>query len=53
MAVNASCASFNEQLQNDHLTLDDGSLVEISIYTICEGKTKSPQCCEEDIFCEV
>ena len=53
MAVNASCTSFNEQLQNDHLTLDDGSLVEISIYPSCEGKTKSPQCCEEDIFCEV
>ena len=53
MAVNASCASCNEQIQNDHLTIDDGSLVEISIYPSCEVKIKSPQCCGEDMFCEV
>ena len=53
MAVNASCASCNEQIQNDHLTIDDGSLVEISIYPSCEVKIKSPQCCGEYMFCEV
>ena len=53
MAVNASCASCDEQLQNDHLTLDDGSLVHISICPSCEGKIKSPQFCGEDMFCEV
>ena len=31
MAVNASCASCDEPLRNDYLTLDDGSKVQISI----------------------
>ena len=52
MAVNASCASCDEPLRNDYLTLEDGNKVQISIYPSCEGKIKSPQCCGEDMLCE-
>ena len=31
MAVNASCASCDEPLRNDYLTLEDGNKVQISI----------------------
>ncbi|MAP99200.1 MAG: hypothetical protein CMC51_00030 [Flavobacteriaceae bacterium] len=53
MAVNATCAKCNVPLKNDHLDLDDGSVVQISICTICHGKIKSPQCCGEDMFCQL
>ncbi len=52
MAVNASCASCDEPLINDYLTIDDGTKVQISICPSCEGKIKSPQCCGEDMLCE-
>ena len=52
MAVNASCASCDEPLRNDYLTLEDGNRVQISICPSCEGKIKSPQCCGEDMLCE-
>ena len=51
MAVNASCATCDQPLENDHLSLDDGSEVQISICISCEGKIKSPQCCGEDMNC--
>jgi len=53
MAVNASCAKCDQSLENDHLTLDDGTVVQISICLNCEGKIKSPQCCGEDMSCSV
>ncbi|MDA0773215.1 MAG: hypothetical protein O3A16_00180 [Bacteroidetes bacterium] len=53
MKVNASCATCNVPLQNDWLTLDDGSQVQISICPNCAGKIKSPQCCGQDMLCEV
>ena len=52
MAVNASCASCDEPLRNDYLTLEDGNKVHISIYPYIEGKIESPQCCGEDMLCE-
>ena len=51
MAVNATCAKCNEPLQDDILTLDDGSQVQISKCTECQGKIKAPQCCGEDMTC--
>tara|TARA_B100000902_G_scaffold253129_1_gene239552 strand:- start:3648 stop:3839 length:192 start_codon:yes stop_codon:yes gene_type:complete len=51
MAVNATCAKCNEPLQDDILTLDDGSQVQISKCPECQGKIKSPQCCGEDMTC--
>ena len=53
MAVNASCASRNEPLINDHLSLDNGQVVQISMCPECKGKIKSPQCCGEDMTCQV
>lgn len=45
MSVNASCAKCDQLLENDYLSLDDGSQVQISICRHCEGKIKSPLCC--------
>ena len=53
MAVNASCSKCDKALENDHLTLDDGTVVQISIYRSCEGKIKSPQCCGSDMSCSI
>ena len=42
MAVNASCASCDEPLRNDHLKLDDGTTVQISICPSCEESISFP-----------
>ena len=51
MAVNASCAKCNRPLEDDVLTIDDGSQVQISKCPECQGKIKSPQCCCEEMTC--
>lgn len=53
MQVNAQCAKCNTPLQNDWLSLDDGTKVQISICPDCSGKIKSPMCCGEDMSCSV
>ena len=53
MSVNASCGKCDTPLENDHLTLDDGTVVQISICPSCLGKIKSPLCCGEDMTCAV
>lgn len=53
MSVNATCGKCDTPLVNDHLVLDDGSSVQISKCPSCLGKIKSPQCCGEDMICEV
>ena len=53
MSVNASCGKCDTPLENDHLTLDDGTTVQISKCPSCLGKINSPQCCGEDMTCEV
>jgi hypothetical protein len=53
MSVNASCGKCNLPLQNDHLTLDNGTVVQISKCPSCEGKIKSPLCCGEDMSCNI
>ena len=49
MAVNASCAKWDSPLVDCALTLDDGTVVQISKYPECEGKIKNPQCCGTDM----
>lgn len=51
MSVNASCGACNIPLENDVLTRDDGSTVQISKCPGCEGKIKSPLCCGVDMTC--
>jgi hypothetical protein len=53
MSVKATCGTCDVPLENGHLTLDDGSQVQISQCPSCEGKIKSPQCCGADMSCEV
>ncbi len=53
MAVNASCAKCNKPLINDHITVGDGSKVQVSKCPECEGMIKSPQCCGVDMACSV
>jgi len=51
MAVNATCAKCGAELVNDSLTLDDGTVVQISKCPNGHGKIKSPMCCGEDMTC--
>ena len=53
MSVKAQCGKCDLPLENDFLTLDNGSQVQISKCPSCEGKIKSPQCCGEDMNCEM
>ena len=49
MAVNASCAKCDTPLVDGTLTLDDGTVVQISNCPECEGKIKNPLCCDADM----
>ena len=51
MAVNATCAKCGAELVNDSLTLEDGSVVQISKCPNGHGKIKSSMCCGEDMTC--
>ena len=51
MSVNATCGKCNIPLQNGYITLNDGSQVQVSKCSSCEGKIKSPLCCGEDMSC--
>lgn len=53
MSVNASCAKCDRPLENGHLSLGDGSEVQISQCPSCDGKIKSPQCCGADMNCSL
>ena len=50
MAVNATC---DAPLENDMLTIDDGTQVQISKCPNEHGKIKSPLCCGQDMTCTV
>jgi len=45
MAVNATYAKCDAPLENDLLTIDDGTQVQISKCPNEHGKIKSPLCC--------
>jgi len=53
MAVNATCAKCNDPLENDMLSKDDGTQVQISKCPNGHGKIKSPLCCGQDMTCKV
>ena len=53
MAVNATCAKCDVPLENDMLTIDNGTQVQISKYPNEHGKIKSPLCCGQDMTCNV
>jgi len=53
MAVNAACAKCDTPLENDMLTKDDGTKVQISKCPNDHGKIKSPLCCGLDMTCKV
>jgi hypothetical protein len=53
MAVNATCAKCDAPLENDKLTIDDGTQVQISKCPNEHGKIKSPLCCGQDMTCTV
>ena len=53
MSVNATCAKCDAQLENDMLTIDNGSQVQISKCPNGHGKIKSPLCCGQDMTCTV
>ena len=51
MSVNATCAKCDAPLENDMLTKDDGTQVQISKCPNEHGKIKSPLCCGQDMTC--
>ena len=51
MAVNATCAHCDIPLEDDILTLDDGTKVQISKCPNEHGKIKSPSCCGQEMTC--
>ena len=53
MSVNATCAKCDAPLENDMLTIDDGTQVQISKCPNEHGKIKSPLCCGQDMTCSV
>ena len=53
MAINATCAKCEEPLENDVLTKNDGTQVQISKCPNDHGKIKSPLCCGEDMTCSI
>jgi hypothetical protein len=53
MTVNATCGACDAPLENDVLTRDDGSTVQISKCPNGHGKIKSPLCCGADMTCSL
>jgi len=53
MSVNANCAKSDAPLENDMLTIEDATQVQISKCPNEHGKIKSPLCCGQDMTCTV
>lgn len=53
MGVNATCAKCDAPLVDGSLTLEDGTVVQISECPNGHGKIKSPMCCGEDMSCKI
>jgi hypothetical protein len=53
MSVNTTCGHCGADLVDASITKDDGSVVEISECPNGHGKIKSPQCCGQDMSCQV
>ena len=53
MGVNATCAKCDAPLVDDSITLDDGTVVQVSKCPNGHGKNISPMCCVDDMSCKV
>jgi hypothetical protein len=53
MSVNATCGKCDKPLENDVLTRNDGSTVQVSKCPEGHGKIKSPMCCGQDMGCSL
>lgn len=53
MSVNATCGKCDAPLVNGTLTLEGGAEVQISECPNGHGKIKSPQCCGQDMSCQL
>ena len=53
MSVNTNCGACDSPLEDGTLTLDDGSLVNVSACPNGHGKIKSPICCGTDMACTI
>ena len=51
MSVNASCAKCNQPLVNGHLTLEDGTSVQISSCPTCKGNFAPRDLVFANVFC--
>ena len=53
MSVNASCGKCGIPLENSHISLEDGTKVQVSKCPNDHGKIKSPSCCGQNMSCTV
>ncbi len=53
MSVNATCGKCDAPLVNGTLALEGGAEVQISECPNGHGKIKSPQCCGQDMSCQL
>jgi hypothetical protein len=53
MSVNMTCAKCDAELVHDTITTDTGVTVAVSKCPDGHGMIKSPQCCAEDMSCEI
>ena len=53
MSVNMTCAKCDAELVHDTITTDSGVTVAVSKCPDGHGMIKSPQCCAEDMSCEI
>lgn len=53
MSVNMSCAACDSELVHDTITTASGAEVDVSKCPEGHGMIKSPQCCGQDMACEI
>jgi hypothetical protein len=52
MSVNATCGKCDAPLENGSITLEDGTVVQVSKCPNGHGMIKSPLCCGQDMTCK-
>lgn len=53
MSVDMTCATCGKELVHDSITTDAGAQVAVSKCPEGHGMIKSPQCCAQDMSCEI
>jgi len=53
MSVDMTCATCGKELVHDSITTDAGAAVAVSKCPEGHGMIKSPQCCAQDMSCEI